>query len=80
MILREKRLSIPRERKSIDFFVLKSQTAKMSDHSSVEKILISVTEYERLKEIEQKYIDHQNNQNKGKNKFKTFVSKTNIYA
>jgi hypothetical protein len=52
----------------------------MSDHSSVEKILISVTEYERLKEIEQKYIDHQNNQNKGKNKFKTFVSKTNIYA
>jgi hypothetical protein len=33
----------------------------MADHgSSIEKILISVSEYERLKEIEQKYLNLQN--------------------
>jgi PHD/YefM family antitoxin component YafN of YafNO toxin-antitoxin module len=32
----------------------------MAEHSSVEKILISVTEYERLKEMEQKYLSLQN--------------------
>jgi hypothetical protein len=38
----------------------------MADEASIQKMLISITEYERLKDIEQKYIELHQKKNIGK--------------